>query len=56
MADLVLVIAETQEGTPNKITYEMLTAAQEVAGTLEYNVARRSWSATSVTRPRAASP
>ena len=39
MADLVLVIAETQEGTPNKITYEMLTAAQEVAGTLEYNVA-----------------
>lgn len=39
MADLVLIIAETEEGTPKKITYEMLTAGQEVAGELEYDVA-----------------
>lgn len=39
MADLILVIAETEEGQPKKITYEMLTAASEVASDLEYDVA-----------------
>jgi len=39
MADLVLVIAETQDGAPKKVTYEMLTAAKDVAGELEYDVA-----------------
>lgn len=39
MADMVLVVAETQDGTPKKIAYEMLTAARGVAAEMDYEVA-----------------
>src|SRR5688572_8331883 len=39
MADLVLVVAEMQEGKAKKITYEMVSAARQVAEALEYEVA-----------------
>lgn len=39
MAETVLVVAELADGKPKKITYEMLTAAREVADELDYDVA-----------------
>jgi electron transfer flavoprotein alpha subunit len=39
MADTILVVAELQDGTPKKITYEMLTAARSVASEMDYEVA-----------------
>ncbi|MDQ4078635.1 MAG: electron transfer flavoprotein subunit alpha/FixB family protein [Chloroflexota bacterium] len=38
MADLVIVVAELQEGKPKKITYELLSAAREVAEELDYEL------------------
>jgi electron transfer flavoprotein alpha subunit len=39
MAEMVLVVVETQDGTPKKIAYEMLTAARGVAAEMDYEVA-----------------
>lgn len=39
MADMILVIAELEDGNPKKITHELLSAAQEVAEEMEYEVA-----------------
>lgn len=39
MADLILVVAELSDGQPKKITYELLSAAQSVAGELDYEIA-----------------
>jgi electron transfer flavoprotein alpha subunit len=39
MADMILVIAELEDGKAKKITHELLTAAQEVAEEMEYEVA-----------------
>ncbi len=38
MADLILVVAETQDGKPKKITYELIAAARQVAEAVEYEV------------------
>lgn len=38
MPDMVLVVSELADGTPKKITYEMLTIARQVADELEYDV------------------
>jgi electron transfer flavoprotein alpha subunit len=39
MADMVLVVAELEDGSPKKITYELLAAARQVAEKLDYEVA-----------------
>jgi electron transfer flavoprotein alpha subunit len=39
MADMVLVVAELEDGRPKKITYELLTAARQVAEEMDYEVA-----------------
>lgn len=38
MSELIMVVAELEDGEPKKITYEMLTAARNLADTLGYNV------------------
>lgn len=38
MAELLLVVAETQDGKPKKITYELLTAAAQVAPEMDYEI------------------
>ncbi|MGH2545229.1 MAG: electron transfer flavoprotein subunit alpha/FixB family protein [Ardenticatenaceae bacterium] len=38
MADMVLVVAELDEGRPKKITYELLSAAREIADAMEYEI------------------
>lgn len=38
MADLILVVAELDGGTPKKVTYELLTAARQVADKLDADV------------------
>lgn len=39
MAEMILVIAELEGDKPKKITYEMLTAARQVADEMDYEVA-----------------
>lgn len=38
MADLILVVAELDGGTPKKVTYELLTAAKQVAAALDAEI------------------
>ena len=39
MADMILVVAEHEGGSPRKITYELLNAARDLAATWDYEVA-----------------
>lgn len=39
MPEMVLVVSELEDGRPKKITYEMLTAAKQLAADLDYEVA-----------------